>query len=458
VERLTKSYGRNVLTTSAVRFSYWILFVIISWFWLVNLRPTQDDYALRLDIRHLGYSESLVKIWTQYSGKFSSVVPSYLANVIGFKPFPYFGLIVISAVSFVMVYFFFMGLLKSFPPEIYGGRGKARILSSTLAALSFNSLLTPGLIAPFGFVAASTTHLWPMVIAGIFYLNRTKISIWVALFTGFFIANANITEGITITFLWIVGTYRSYLLRQMEMVKVFGSAALGGLVGCSVIFLSPGFAIRSQDVGTAHLTTSAIFQHIPGTAFAVLGDYITHPIFLLGFTLAFFFKLDVRMYIRSRLKYKFALFTIFYLLITIAADSLAYTSWYHLTGIYILSFPTGLTTGLWAKNKLGESSRKLEKFLLPCICILMVAGASRDTYSVWLRATNWDSNLKSNICSMKIDSAGTFRGTEILYFPLKVGVTDGESRAWIKADYDSLLRDDLVSKRLGCQQSIGNGI
>jgi hypothetical protein len=420
-------------------------------FWLHSLRPVQDDYASLLDLRELGFLGSLKKVWNFYGAKFSSAVPAYLANDLKISGFPYFGLILLSFLSWVLVFSIVFLILRLQAKLSAWTLGTTALIAASISTFSFASILTPGLMAPYGFTWSSTTHLWPICLGVALYLLEDKINSWFFFPISFIIANANITEGIAAVSIFLFLTVLNYHERRYSAWIKYLVATFGSCIGILILICSPGFSLRASEVSSSK-SFETYFLNLPKVSMSIFGDYVTHPIFFLGMIVGVYVSSNRIAPAFLKVCKALACMTILFLLISIAADSIAYVSWYHLTGIYPFSLFSGVYIGSVSKRFAFVTKRNLQYMpIVGLSCFtLLIALAGRDFASIESRSRNWDRNLVANICSFSDSKKLFFAGTSVVYPPLMTGITDGESRVWIAQDYRAILKSDIRRNQLNC--------
>jgi hypothetical protein len=116
----------------------------------------------------------------------------------------------------------------------------------------------------------------------------------------------------------------------------------------------------------------------------------------------------------------------------ILGSTFAYPSWHQSMGMYLLLFPAFFGVGLMTSNR--RLQRAATSLMVVSSLVMFLAFIRIGVLGV-SRAQEWDQNLVTNICALKINPESELLGAEIRYPPFGLGVEDVNTWKWMRDKY-----------------------
>jgi hypothetical protein len=106
-------------------------------------------------------------------------------------------------------------------------------------------------------------------------------------------------------------------------------------------------------------------------------------------------------------------------------------------GIYLFYFPLSFRLGTWIGSKITGSPRRplLNRLSFILVFSLPILLLSRDLIELVSRSKSWDSAYEVNYCKILSGENDNLIGASILYPPLNLGISDIDTRPWMKDLY-----------------------
>lgn len=422
------------------------VFLIFSVYLTTRARPAQDDYASLSFLSNGKWFHISLSHWELWGGNVATPIVATFFNFVSLEQYQFLGLSIHSLLTFLL--FGITSLITltwagiKFPKKAL----HFRLLIILVSLLTTVSIHSPALAGMFSFTWASTGHLWPIMFLIISLqlaqFNLRKFS-FLFFFLGAVVTNFNITEGLTALIIFFIRLLQNLKnkrtaskKRTLNCVYLF----VGGLVGFSLIIIAPGFDRRREFVGSDYSAIEITVSFLK-SLFINSGDFFLHP----GWMLAIIIGLLSSRYSKiiqftahnKELLLILCVYPIILFILTIVGATFAYPSWYQTLGIYLYSLPIGLTIGRYL-SRFKFFKKYNIRFLATLFFVFSALSISllcRDYFEISNRRSAWDKAYISNVCNIQLGKTSYLEGAEILYPPLNIGISDLNSRPWMKDLY-----------------------
>jgi hypothetical protein len=280
-------------------------------------------------------------------------------------------------------------------------------------------------------------------------LNRFSFIFFVF---GILICNFNVTEGFASLIVIGLRYYQVSSLPHRKFRFMTGNhfwLLFGGIIGFLLIILAPGFGRRREVVGNDYSALEFIVRLFKAFI-TVFGDGILHPGWLIGLIMG---VLSAKRLIPLRHNHSdgdflliLYVFPTLLFFLTIFGGAAAYVSWYQTMGIYIFFFPLSFRLGIWLGARSADSPRcrLLNRLIVPLVFALPTLLLSRDLVEIVNRSKSWDSAYAVNYCNIIAGKNNHLIGASILYPPLNLGISDIDTRPWMRDLYVDWIQNSEI--------------
>jgi hypothetical protein len=404
------------------------------------MRPIQDDYFNLESVQQLGVLGYLQDTWFYHGGNMVQFLIHSLLILPTTQAFTYWNLglffLLTQVLSFLTIRLILSWLLTR----------KSQTVLFWLPLLSlagFEGLFVPGFLGTFGFSLATLAHLWPVMalIIGLLALRLFPGSWVLAFFLGLIAGNSNLGESafaIGVLFLLFMANRHMDDFSARAGItpnKNFFALSLGTIVGTVGIVAAPGFWLRASDqVGLPDSPSEFILRFAKSFA-SFTADGLSHPMIWVFFFMGVLSANKVSQNFSTDFYLRLKVLTIGSTLIWLAligGSTFAYPSWHQSMGMYLLLFPTSFGAGLMVNNR--RLQRAAASLMVVSSLVMLLAFTRIGVLGV-SRAQDWDQNLVTNICTLKVNPESELLGAEIRYPPFGLGVEDVNTWKWMRDKY-----------------------
>jgi hypothetical protein len=404
------------------------------------MRPIQDDYFNLESVQQLGVLGYLQDTWQYHGGNMVQFLIHCLLILPTTQAFTFWNL----GLFFLLTQLLSFWTIRIVLHWLLPGKSQSVLFWIPLLSLAgFEGLFVPGFLGTFGFSLATLAHLWPVMalLIGLLGLRLFSGSWVLAFLLGLIAGNSNLGEsafalGVLVSLFIAHGRMINFSDRiGIALDKNFFALSFGTLVGTLGIIAAPGFWLRASDqVGLPSSLPEFILRF--GKSFASFtADGLSHPMiwvfFFMGVLSANKASQNLSTHFNLRLKVV-AIGSILIWLALIMGSTFAYPSWHQSMGMYLLLFPTSFGIGLMAK---GRRLQRGAATLLVIASFVMLLAFIRVGVLGISRAQEWDQNLETNICALKLNPDSELLGAEIRYPPFDLGVEDVNTWKWMRDKY-----------------------
>jgi hypothetical protein len=404
------------------------------------MRPIQDDYFNLESVQRMGVLGYLQDTWQYHGGNMVQFLIHCILILPTTQAFTYWNLGLFFLTTQLVCFWSFRIILSWLFPS---GSKLVLFWIPLLSLAGFEGLFVPGFLGTFGFSLATLAHLWPVIalIMGLLALRTFPGSWAFAFLLGLMAGNSNLGEsafaiGALFVLLIIHLRFRDISDRiGIAIDKNFLGLSLGTLVGTAVIVAAPGFWLRASDqVGLPSSLSEFFFRF--GKSFASFtADALTHPMiwvfFFFGVVSAKKLSQNFTADFALRLRVLIIGCTLIWMAL-IMGSTFAYPSWHQSMGMYVLLFPTFFGVGLLVNNR---GTQRAAATLMVLASLVMLLTFVRIGVLGVSRAQDWDQNLVTNVCSLRLNPEAELLGAEIRYPPFDLGVEDVNTWKWMRDKY-----------------------
>jgi hypothetical protein len=422
------------------------LYIIFSLAVSFHVRPAQDDYASLSALSHSPWVEVSFSHWNLWGGNIFTSLIATLSNTIHTSSFLFLGLQLHSLITFLLFGISALILCKWVGIDFFRSSIRTQCLIVLSWFLSILSLHSPAFAGMFSFAWASTGHLWPvmfLIISLDLADKRLNKFSFIFFILGIVICNFNVTEGFASLIVIGLRYFQKSSLPHQKLRFMPGNhlwLLFGGIIGFLLIIFAPGFNRRREVVGNDY-SAFDFMARLFEASITVFGDVILHPGWLVGLILG---VKSARRF--TSLKYKDFDHDLFFILLvfpallfclTVFGGAAAYVSWYQTMGIYLFYFPLSFRLGTWIGSKITGPPRRplLNRLSFILVFSLPTLLLSRDLIEIVSRSKSWDSAYEVNYCKILSGENDILIGASILYPPLNLGISDIDTRPWMKDLY-----------------------
>jgi hypothetical protein len=428
----------------------------------ITLRPIQDDYLNLQSVQQMGIHSYLIDVWQHHGGNLFQFFAHCIFILPTTKAFVFWNFSLFFLLTEILVIVTIFNLMS----WVLGKTGLYKSFQNwwlpILTIAGFEGLFVPGFLGTFGYSLASLAHLWPIcaLLLGLSICYRAK-RLWpVSLFLGIVAGNSNLGEStvslIILAFIWY-GIKFNHAIRDTIGIRAsldLSLLSLGTFVGTIIIAAAPGFWLRANDqVGMPNSITSLLERFVKSFV-SFSADAVTHPmvwlVLLLGVFLAARREIDLSTETKARISLlAYGAVAIWFVLIL--GSTIAYPAWHQSMGMYLFLIPAMYFLGFKHSSKIIIYLKwRFLVNLLIVISLIMSIAFLRIGYLSLERSSNWDKNLKENICALKINIDSPLKGAEIRYPPFKLGVEDVNTWDWMRQKYSGWVLSISKSTRTSC--------
>jgi hypothetical protein len=404
------------------------------------MRPIQDDYFNLESVQQMGVLGYLQDTWHHHGGNIVQFLIHCILILPTTQAFTFWNLGLFFLVTQLVCFWSIRVILAWLCPS---GSKLVLFWIPLLSLAGFEGLFVPGFLGTFGFSLATLAHLWPVIalVVGLLGLRSFPGSWALAFLLGLIAGNSNLGEsafavGALFLLLIVHLRFRSISDRiGIAIDKNFLGLSLGTLVGTAVIVAAPGFWLRASDQVGLPSSFSEFFLRFGKSFASFTADALTHPMTWVFFFMGVLSAKKLSQNFTTDFTLRLRVITVGSALIWVAlimGSTFAYPSWHQSMGMYVLLFPTSFGAGLMANSRRLQSAAATLMVIASFVMLLAfvrigVLGVSR--------AQEWDQNLVTNICSLKVNPESELLGAEIRYPPFDLGVEDVNTWKWMRDKY-----------------------
>ncbi len=404
------------------------------------MRPIQDDYFNLESVQQMGVLGYLQDTWQYHGGNMVQFLVHCILILPTTQAFTYWNLGLFFLITQLVCFWCFRIMLSWLFPF---GSKLVFFWIPLLSLAGFEGLFVPGFLGTFGFSLATLAHLWPVMalVVGLLALRSFPGSWTFAFLLGLVAGNSNLGEsafaiGAVFVLLIIHLRFRGISDRiGIPINKNFFCLSLGTLVGTAIIVAAPGFWLRASDQVGLPRSLSEFFLRFGKSFVSFTADALTHPMIWVFFFLGILSAKKISENFTANFILRLRVLVIGSALIWMAlimGSTFAYPSWHQSMGMYVLLFPTFFGVGLLVNNQRIQRAAAALMVLSSLVMLLTfvrigVLGVSR--------AKDWDQNLATNYCLLRLNPESELLGAEIRYPPFDLGVEDVNTWKWMRDRY-----------------------
>jgi hypothetical protein len=329
-------------------------------------------------------------------------------------------------------------LLSQFFADYNSINKQRKLLVTLMLALGFEGLFTPGQAGVFGFSAAAGVHVWPvclMIISG--WILSRNFNYWpISLLCLAYAANSNIPEALT-TLIYLLLLLFNLKYQDFNMKFKYYLFYIVALIVCIsltiLIFIAPGFSARSGNIGVSFDVSSLVIGSTKACGIFLV-DVFTHPYLYLAFLTGV--KLKDRLGSFSlNFIYFYSILVISYFTLLVVGAGVAYPAWHQTFGLYVLLLPLMIPLGAIVAGKINLARGLIQGFSIFLIAICVLISSRAFLLSVE-RKLNWNEAFQHNVCVAQGKISGNYKGSEIKYPPLGLGIEDLNRWDWMRQGFE----------------------